>query len=178
MKYLFKFTSLLAVIFSFAEVAYAEEDYKCIWRNPERTMVRISPEAEDYKTVTKEINSQNLQKIEDKAGKLLAGQRKAFQYYELMGEGKSLGYILASTQKGEYGAIEFVFGVDKDKKITSIYIQRSRERDREFKKREFLDQFIGKSLNDIEHIKFEETIGTKAVISGLKKELTAFEVLK
>ena len=178
MKYLFKFTSLIVVIFSSIEIVYAEEDYKCIWRNPERTMIRIAPEAEDYKTIIKEISSKNLHKIEDKAGKLLAGQRKSFQYYELMAEGKSLGYILASTQKGEYGAIEFVFGIDKDNKIISIYIQRSRERDREFKKREFLDQFVGKNLKDIDHMKFKTTLGTKAVVSGLRKELTAFEVLK
>lgn len=178
MKYSFKFTSLIAIIFSFIEVAYAQEDYKCIWRNPERTMVRIFPEAVDYKTITKKITSQNIKKIEDKAGKLLAGQREKFQYYELIAEEKTLGYILASTQKGEYGAIEFVFGIDKDNKIMTIYIQRSRERDREFKKREFLDQFIGKSLNEIENIKFKSTVGTKAIFSGLKKELTAFEIIK
>lgn len=178
MNFVFKFTSLIAIFFSSTIVAYAEEDYKCIWRNPERTMVRIFPDAVDYKTITKRITSQKLKKIEDKAGRLLAGQREAFQYYELMAEGKSLGHILASTQKGEYGAIEFVFGVDNAGKITSIYIQRSRERDREFKKREFLDQFIGKSLKDIEHIQFKSTLGTEAVMSGLKKELTAFEILK
>ena len=178
MKYLFKFTSLIAIIFSFAEIAYAEESYMCIWRNPERTMVRIFPDAMDYKTINKKITSQNLQKIEDKAGRLLSGQREIFQYYELIADGTSLGYIFASTQKGEYGAIEFVFGIDKKNKITAIYIQRSRERDREFKKKEFLDQFIGKNLKDIENLKFESTIGTQAVISGLKKELTAFELLK
>jgi Na+-translocating ferredoxin:NAD+ oxidoreductase RnfG subunit len=141
-------------------------------------MVRLFPDAVDYKTITKQISAKNLQKIEDKAGKLLAGQREAFQYYELMAKEKSLGHILTSTQKGEYGAIEFVFGIDKENKIISIYIQRSRERDREFKKREFLDKFIGKSLKDIENIKFKSTIGTQAVISGIKKELTAFETLK
>lgn len=178
MKYLFKFTSLIAIIFSFAEIAYAEESYMCIWRNPERTMVRIFPDAMDYKTINKKITSQNLQKIEDKAGKLLSGQRDIFQYYELIAEGKSLGYIFASTQKGEYGAIEFVFGLDKEDKITAIYIQRSRERDKEFKKKEFLDQFIGKSLKDIVSLEFKSTPGTQAVVSGIKKELEAFEVLK
>lgn len=178
MKRYFKFTSLLALFYSFTQLAFAEEAYMCIWRNPERTMERIFPNAQDYQTITKQISSKSLQQIEDKAGKLLAGQREAFQYYELKGNSKSLGHILASTQKGEYGAIEFVFGIDKDKKITGIYIQRSRERDREFRKKEFLNQFIGKGLNDLETINFNSTVGTKAVMSGLKKELTAFEVLK
>ncbi len=178
MKYLFKFTTLIAIIFSSAEIAYAEESYMCIWRNPERTMVRIFPDAMDYKTVTKKISSENLKKIEDRAGKLLPGQREVFQYYELTGNSTSLGYIFASTQKGEYGAIEFIFGLDKESKITAIYIQRSRERDKEFKKKEFLSQFVGKNLKDIENLKFKSTTGTQAVMSGIKKELATFEVLK
>lgn len=178
MKFLFKCTSLIAIFFSFAPMSYAEEAYMCIWRNPERTMVRIFPDAMDYKTITKKISSENLQKIEEKAGELLPGQREVFQYYELMGDDASLGYIFASTQKGEYGAIEFVFGVDKESKITGIYIQRSRERDREFKKKEFLDRFIGKNITEIENMKFISTTGTQAVMSGIKKELAAFEVLE
>ena len=178
MNYLFKFTTLIAIIFSTIEISYAQEEYKCIWRNPERTMVRIFPEALDYKTINKKITSQKLKEIEEKAGKLLAGQRELFQYYELMTNETSLGYILTSTQKGEYGAIEFVFGIDKAGTIISIYIQRSRERDREFKEKAFLDQFIGKNLNDIENIKFNKTVGTQAVVSGVKKELITFEILK
>jgi Na+-translocating ferredoxin:NAD+ oxidoreductase RnfG subunit len=178
MNFLFKFISLIAIIFSSIEVAFAQEEYKCIWRNPERTMVRIFPEALDYKTITKEISSQQLKQIEEKAGKLLPGQREIFQYYELMASESSLGYIFTSTQKAEYGAIEFVFGVDKAGKIVSIYIQRSRERDREFKKKEFLDLFIGKSANELEAIEFTKTVGTEAILSGIRKELMAFEILK
>jgi Na+-translocating ferredoxin:NAD+ oxidoreductase RnfG subunit len=159
-------------------VAFAQEEYKCIWRNPERTMVRIFPEALDYKTITKEITTQQLKQIEEKAGKLLAGQREVFQYYELMSGENSLGYILTSTQKGEYGAIEFVFGIDQTGKIISLYIQRSRERDREFKKKEFLALFTGKTIEDIETLEYTKTIGTQAIVSGIKKELTAFEILK
>jgi len=177
MNFLFKFISLIAIIFSTIQVAYAEEEYKCIWRNPERTMVRIFPEALDYKTINKEISSEHLKQIEEKAGKLLPGQRELFQYYELMAGETSLGYIFTSTQKAEYGAIEFVFGVDKAGKIVSLYIQRSRERDREFKKKEFLGLFVGKSANELESIEFKKTVGTEAIVSGIKKELTAFEVL-
>ncbi len=178
MKYIFNFISIIVIIFSFAKISYSEESYTCIWRNPERTMMRIFPDAKDYKTITKKISSENLKAIEDSAGKLLPGQREVFQYYELIGDkNTSLGYIFASTQKGEYGAIEFVFGLDKESKIKGIYIQRSRERDKEFKKKEFLGQFTGKNFKDIEGLKFKDTIGTRAVISGLKKEMTAFEVL-
>jgi len=178
MNYVFKFTTLIAIIFSTIEISYAQEEYKCIWRNPERTMVRIFPEALDYKTINKKITLENLKAIEAKAGTLLAGQRELFQYYELMANENSLGYILTSTQKGEYGAIEFVFGIDKEGTIIALYIQRSRERDKEFKKKAFLDAFIGKNLEGIDTIKFTKTVGTQAIISGIKKELITFEILK
>lgn len=156
----------------------AEELYQCIWRNPERTMMHIFPDAKDYKTITKKISSENLKEIESRAGKLLPGQREAFQYYELTGDSNILlGYIFASTQKGEYGSIEFVFGLDKNSKIKKIYIQRSRERNNDFKNKEFLDQFTGKSIKDIETGEFKNSLGMQAVLSGIKKELTAFDVL-
>jgi len=178
MKYLFRSIFILVVIFSIAQKIYSQESYKCIWRNPERTMMRIFPEAKDYKTITKKISAENLEMIEEKAGKLLPGQKEVFQYYELIGENdESLGYIFASTQKGEYGAIEFVFGMNKENNIIRIYIQRSREKDKEFKKKDFLDLFIGKKIDEIDKIEYVKTIGTLAVVSGLKKELTAFEVL-
>jgi len=178
MKYLSKFIIVLVIFFSFTELCFAEETYQCIWRNPERTMMRIFPEAKDYTTITRKISAEDLKLIEEKAGKLLPGQKDAFQYYELNGEdGAILGYIFASTQKGEYGAIEFVFGVSNTGEIIGIYIQRSRERDKEFRKKEFLDLFIGKTIAEIEEMEFTETIGTLALVSGLKKELTAFEVI-
>ena len=107
-----------------------------------------------------------------------------FQYFEMIDDkGKLLGYTIASTQKGEYGAIEFVFGLDVNRKITGIYIQRARERDREFKKKKFLNQFIGKSGKDIDRLKIDKgikakkTIGTSAVAAGIIKELVALDVL-
>jgi len=178
MKLSSKFIIVLIVIFSLTQVIFAEE-YKCIWRNPERTMMRIFPQASDYKTISKKISAENLEEIEEKAGELLPGQKEVFQYYELLDEdNESLGYIFASTQKGEYGAIEFVFGADKNGKIIGIYIQRSRERDKEFKRKEFLDLFVGKAIIDINELEYTKTIGTKAIVSGLEKELVSFEVLE
>ena len=179
MKYLSKFIIALVIFFSFTEFCFSEETYQCIWRNPERTMMRIFPDAKDYKTITKKISAEDLVVIEERAGSLLPGQKDAFQYYQLNGEDNaSLGYIFASTQKGEYGAIEFVFGVDKTGEIIGIYVQRSREKDKEFKKKEFLDLFIGKTISEVDELEFTETIGTLAVVSGLKNELVAFEVVK
>uniref|UniRef100_A0A7C3UWS9 FMN-binding protein n=1 Tax=candidate division WOR-3 bacterium TaxID=2052148 RepID=A0A7C3UWS9_UNCW3 len=161
----------------------AQEAYICVWRNPERTMSKIFPDAFDYKTVNQKISAAKRDTIEERLkGKLLPGQREVFTYYELYNRDKKLlGYILAASQKGEYGAIEFIFGLDKDLKIKNIYIQRARERDTEFKKKDFLNQFLGKGVKDAQNldklIKGKRTTATSAIITGVKKELIAFEEL-
>jgi len=186
MNSLFRSIGLLLGLFSLISTSVsAQELFICVWRNPERTMARIFPEARDYKTVTREISPQKREIIEERLGsQLLPGQQETFQYYELLDmKGSLLGYIIASAQRGEFGVIEFVFGLDRDIKINGIYIQRARERDREFRKREFLKQFIGKGVQDVDKmqigkdIKAEKTTGTTAVILGIRKELITLDEL-
>lgn len=186
MNFLYNYikSSIICVSIFFATML-AQETYICVWTNPERTMTRIFADAKDYKTITKKITKEQREKIEKKLGSiLLPGQRESFQYYELLNaKGATLGHIIGASQKGEYGAIEFVFGIDKENKIKAIYIQRAREKDTEFKKVEFLKQFIGKTMKDMEKvelgkdIKAKNTIGTKAVVLGIRKELITLDIL-
>lgn len=161
----------------------AQDVYLCVWRNPERTMTRIFPDARDYKTINLRISEAQRKIIEEKIGyELLPGQQDQFQYFEMTGEkGQIVGTIIAASQKGEFGAIEFVFGLDADMIIKDIYIQRARERDQSFKDRSFLDLFVGKSIQDTMSLDQlytgDPTSGTTAVIRGLAKELVAFETL-
>ncbi|NLW32558.1 MAG: hypothetical protein GXY77_14005 [Fibrobacter sp.] len=144
-------------------------------------MRRIFPEASDYRTVTKTISSKQREIIESRLGfQLLPGQREQFQYFSMTGKyGKQIGTIIAASQKGEYGAIEFVFGLDTNLIIKGIYIQRSRERDQSFKKREFLDSFVGRNIKDVssfnELYKGVKSTGTDAVIQGLDKECITYK---
>ena len=184
MNYLYRFIGFLVILFSLiSETAFSQEVYICIWRNPERTMTKIFPQAKDYKTVTKKISKEKREQIEKRLGsQLLPGQREQYQYYEMLDDkGNLLGHTIAASQKGEYGAIEFVFGLDKEYKIIGIYIQRAREKDKEFKKKEFLEQFTGKMIKGVENleklIKAKKTTGTSAVILGIRKELIAFDEL-
>jgi hypothetical protein len=157
--------------------------FLCVWRNPERTMTRIFPEAGDYRTMTVNITPDQLETIEKIIqAEVLPGQREQFQYYEMTGrDGKGIGYIIAVTQRGQYGAVEFVFGLDTDYTIKDLYIQRARERDRSFREREFLDRFKGVNLADAEEVPTlysdEATPGTDALINGIFKALTSFDQL-
>lgn len=146
-------------------------------------MARIFPDAKDYITVNDPISPEQLKAIEKHTGfPLLAGQRDKFQYFKMTdATGKTIGVIIAATQKGEFGAIEFVTGFDTTGVIKGIYVQRSRERDQQFKDRAFLDQFIGKPINDYKRIRSlssdTTSVGKRAVIEGLIKEFVCYNEL-
>lgn len=147
-------------------------------------MSRIFPDAQDYTTVNRSISPKHLAEIEKKTGNpLLPGQRDKFQYFKMTGKGgHEIGTIIAASQKGTYGAIEFVVGIDTTGIIKDLYIQRSRERDQKFKSRAFLDLFKGKSMKDCHHyFKYytdDKSAGTEAVINGLIKEFVTYMILK
>lgn len=155
----------------------------CVWRNPERTMTKIFHEAGDYKTITKLISDAKRESIEKRLGKKLApGEDKDWVYFEITdATGKSLGYITAVAEKGEYGVIEIVMGITHDGTVIDVYIQRSSERDKEFKSEEFLKQFKDKTIKDSielgKDIKAKETQAVKAVIFGARKKLIFYDEL-
>lgn len=158
----------------------AQDVYLCVWRNPERTMTRIFPEARDYKTVSLPISAEQRQSIEERLGfALLPGQQDRFQYFEMTGQaGRPIGTIIAASQKGEYGAVEFVFGLDEEGIIKGLYVQRARERDQSFKERAFLDRFVGRSIRQVDDFPDfnpdDPSPGALAVIRGLVKEIVCY----
>jgi hypothetical protein len=178
----FSFIVCFLIIFNVLPVT-AQDVYLCVWRNPERTMTRIFPDARDYRTVNAGITPDQRKVIEKIVGyELLPGQQDQFQYFEMMDQnGQVIGTIIPSTQKGEFGAVEFVFGMDTDLRIADIYIQRARERDQFFKERDFLDLFVGRSVQ--EKMSLDQlyngnpTPGTRAVVTGLIKAMVAYDVL-
>lgn len=146
-------------------------------------MTRIFPDAKDYVTVNLKISPKECEAIEKELGfELLPGQRDRFQYFQMTGEGgKRIGTTIAGSQKGEFGAIEFVIGFDTAGTVKDIYIQRSRERDQSFKDRSFLDQFKNLNIAEIKKFKNEykgpATKGTLAVINGVMKEIETYKKL-
>lgn len=146
-------------------------------------MTRLFPEAKDYRTVTVPIPAVTLARIEKRAGAaLLPGQRDQYQYFEMLDrDGKVIGHTQAMTQKGEYGAIEFVFGMDLQRRINGLYIQRQRERDRDFRDEAFLSKFHGVSPTNADLLANPAggtgSSGTRAVTLGVRKALIEFDEL-
>lgn len=162
----------------------------CVWRNPERTMQKLFPEARDYKTITAKMTSERIAAIESAIGALLdESEKKEFDRYEITGvsEGKpqKIGTVLALAGKGEYGAIEVVIGVDPRGKVVGVYIQRSRERvTKALQSPDFLNQFAGKTKNDgfdvgndINPASPDAEAASRVVAFVVKKMLVFYDVL-
>lgn len=126
----------------------------CVWRDPERTMNKLFPEAQDYSTITIKLTPEHISKIEKRLGLPLdESEKHEFNFYELKskqgGKVVTLGHAVALGGKGEYGVIEVVIGMDSSRKIRAAYIQRSSERaKKEIESLTFLSQFQGKSISD------------------------------
>jgi hypothetical protein len=123
----------------------------CVWRDPERTMQRLFPQARDYKTITVKMTPERIAAIERGLGEPLeASEKREFDRYEITGaDGSRLGTVLALAGRGEYGAIEVVIGINPAGRVVGAYIQRSREKaTRVLQAPEFLNQFAGKTRTD------------------------------
>lgn len=147
-----RFNSAVLLVLILALPATQASADVCVWRDPERTMQKIYPDARDYKTVTVKFNPDNVRAIEKQLGSTIEepSQGGEFTFYDIVGSvgGKphKIGTIIALAGKGEYGAIEVVIGVDGSGKIVGTYIQRSRERaTKALESPTFLDQFKGKT---------------------------------
>lgn len=179
-RFILNFLGSFSLVFF---ISWANADV-CVWRDPERTMAKIFSEASDYKTITKIISTEKKEIIEKRLQDVLTpGESKDWIYYEITGSpGDTLGYILADAEKGEYGVIEIVMGISPDGKVKEIYIQRAREKDKEFKSNDFLQQFIGKTINDPIQINNDikitnESLAVKTVILGVRKMLIFYDEL-
>src|SRR3990167_10667925 len=95
---IFKALLVLVFLLFLSLTVYAEV---CVWRNPERTMTKIFPEAGDYKTITKIISNAKRESIEKRPGEQIApDESKEWMYFEITGKkGETLGYISADAEK-------------------------------------------------------------------------------
>lgn len=162
----------------------------CVWRDPERTMQKIFPQAQDYKTITVHMTPEKIKAIEEVLGVPLDDSEKVeFNFYDIIGsrDGKpeKLGTVIALAGKGEYGVIEVVIGVDGAGTIMGAYIQRSRERvTKALQADAFLTQFIGKTKAngfavgaDVQPASPDAEAASRVVASVIQKMLIFYDVL-
>lgn len=162
----------------------------CVWRDPERTMQNIFPEARDYKTITVKFAPDKVSAIEKQLGSPIEeASQGEFNFYDIIGavggKPRRMGTIIALAGKGEYGVIEVVIGVDNAGKILGAYIQRSRERvTKAIESPAFLEQFKGKTKagsfevgSAIKPASADAEAASRTVAFVIRKMLVFYQVL-
>lgn len=152
----------------------------CVWRDPERTMVRLFPEAKDYKTEVYKLEPEQIKRIEALVGEPLdASEKEEYNIYTITADDRTLGWVLALAGTGEYGVIETVVGLDTDHSIRGVYLQRVRERNgNALKDAGFLGQFRGKTQADA--LDIEPVAGAEKAsneIAHLIKKMLAYDAV-
>ena len=178
---------LMPLLALFAPPARADV---CVWRDPERTMQNIFPEARDYKTITVKFARDKVSAIEKQLGSPIEeASQGEFNFYDIVGavggKPRKMGTIIALAGKGEYGVIEVVIGVDNAGKILGAYIQRSRERvTKALESPAFLDQFKGKTKassfdvgSAIKPASADAETASRTVAFVIRKMLVFYQVL-
>lgn len=147
-SFLDRFSLVVTLLLVGAGLAHADV---CVWRNPERAMTRLFPQAADYTTLTVKLTAGRVAVIEQMLGSPLdPSETHEMNFYRITDRaGAHLGTVMALAGKGKYGAIEVVTGIDPQHRIVGAYIQQSRERvTQAISSPAFLGQFVGKSAHD------------------------------
>lgn len=120
----------------------------CSFRNPERDVYILFPEATGYRSVMKKLDKKLKESVEKYLGQKLDFDEAGGHRFYLVLNGKDvIGMIRPHAERGKYGIVEMVWAFSLDGKIIDYKIQRSRERGTDkVKGEEFRKQFRGKSL--------------------------------
>jgi hypothetical protein len=157
----------------------------CLWRNPDKDIKKIFPQATRYQSVIRRCNKEEKKKIESLISKSLDPDESEFTFYQIFTNKKRIGTVVTHAEKGEYGAIEVIIALDTLRKVKKVLIQRDREiKSKELRSESFLKQFEGKSFKDtievgktIKPVKGAEK-ASKAIAFSVKKMLIVYEILK
>lgn len=175
-----RFNLLFTCLFLLLLLPQAAQADVCVWRDPERTMTRLFPDAQDYITVDRKMNDSLVARIEEVLGEPLEDtEKKEFSFYEIKAGQHSLGWVLALAGTGVYGVIETVIGLNPDGSIRGVYLQRIREPQRkDLSADEFLNQFKGKTLQDSFDVQLVPDAEKPArEIARLVKKMLAFHAV-
>jgi hypothetical protein len=168
----------------------------CTLNNPDRDVRRLFPKATNYKTefisIKKQNNGQLRREIENKLRDRLDPKYEPndvpYAYYTVLQDKKPLGYVHGVNQKGTYGGMQLILATDPEGKILDFYYQKiTSPESRNFRDKEFCQQFVGLTLKDFYLRDLKKIIKDpskkngkdfQATLRGLKKNLILLDEFK
>lgn len=122
----------------------------CAFRNPDKDVYLLFPDATNYRSVFAELNEKNRGVIEEDLGQSLdLNDIGTNTFYVILKGERPIGFIHTHAIWGTYGNVEVIWAFNIDGSIKDYIIQRSRERKtKELESEDFRNQFKRKKLGD------------------------------
>ena len=98
----------------------------CPWREPERDLKTLFPQATQY-TIETRILSAFMTPIHQRLKRSMTVDENPLRIYRAVDGTQVKGAILVKRVKGEHGGIELVIGIDTDGRLRGVLIQSQRE---------------------------------------------------
>ncbi len=120
----------------------------CAFRNPDRDVYEMFPQATGYRSVIKKLDRKAQKQIEKFLGQRLDyDEGGEHTFYLVLKDEDVIGVIRPHAERGRHGIVEMVWAFTLDGRIKDFKIQRSRERGTALIKAEgFRGQFRGRTL--------------------------------
>lgn len=179
-----RFLSLLMLLFAFAPPAVAEvaEHYEQVYLTEPQALKVAIPDAEQVVPRVLTPSAEVRQRMERRLGRKL--EEPSYTIYEGRTGGKPVGYAMIMHEKGKYYPITFVVGFKPDGSVLDAAVMVYREkRGDAVRRRRFLNQFVGKTVDDPLMINRDlvhltgATVSSWSIAAGVKKAAVILEEL-
>lgn len=161
---------------------FVKEVHAAVLSTAEEALKILLPEAREIKEEVKVLTEEQKKDIEERAKiKFDPKLDKEFRFFIGTANGQIVGYAIEDSVKGKWGLIHYMLFLDPEGKITDVMVLEYKEkRGRPVAKRRFLDQFVGKTIND--RIKLKRnirgvsgaTISSRGMTNGIRKLVHVF----
>lgn len=178
----FSVLALLVLVAAPVGAAEVPEHYEQVYLTEPQALKVALPDAEQVLPRTATPSAEVRQRMERKLGRKL--EEPAFTYYEGRTGGKPVGYAMILHEKGKYYPITFVVGFKPDGDVRDVAVMVYREkRGDAVRRRRFLNQFVGKTVDDPLMINRDlvhltgATVSSWSIAAGVKKAAVILEEL-
>ena len=157
----------------------------CPWRDPDRDLRELFPEATGY-TIETRVLSGIRTEMASRLGRPVEPEENALRVYRIAASNELAGWVLTRRVSGEHGAIELVLGLDGRGTVRGVRLQGLREPTvvaDQLQDARWLGAFVGKRADsplapgkDLPAIAPDAVASAGAIASGVRSLLILFEM--
>lgn len=165
--------------------SFIKEAYAVVLSSVKEALRTLLPNALQIREEIKTLTEEQRMTIEKKAKvRFDPWLDKEFHFFVGTANKKVVGYAIKGTTKGKWGPIHYMLALDPDGKIIGVVVLEYKEkRGKPIAKRRFLNQFVGKTIND--KIKLSKdihavsgaSISSRGMARGIRKLVYVFDEL-